>query len=197
MEFKKRKLLEFDENEKKSQNLNDLDDGTDKYAEIDELLSENNDDWGYELDDSGMIPKLEELKAQGRNNSKEEIERLTIKLEEKEFSDENLFEDDGYELEDNPEEFDEEEPEYSFEEISEDDLPDEYESLYDFEALDRIDDDTFSDLKIDFYDEDENDETYIEHNSLKESKMLNQSIDNSLKRIANALERIADLLEER
>ncbi len=194
MEFKKRKLLEFDENEKKSQNL---DDGTGQYTEIDELLSKNDDDWGYELDDSGMIPKLEELKAQGRNNSKEEIEKLTIKLEEKEFSDENLFEDNDDELEDNPEEFDEEEPEYSPEEIGEDDLPDEYESLYDFEALDRMDDDNFSDLKIDFYDEDEKDETYIEYNSLKESKVLNQSIDNSLKRIANALERIADSLEKR
>ncbi|MBC2576136.1 hypothetical protein [Peptostreptococcus canis] len=194
MEFKKRKLLEFDENEKKSQNL---DDGTGQYTEIDELLSKNDDDWGYELDDSGMIPKLEELKAQGRNNSKEEIEKLTIKLEEKEFSDENLFEDNDDELEDNPEEFDEEEPEYSPEEIGEDDLPDEYESLYDFEALDRMDDDNFSDLKIDFYDEDEKDETYTEYNSLKESKVLNQSIDNSLKRIANALERIADSLEKR
>lgn len=194
MEFKKRKLLEFDENEKKSQNL---DDGTGQYTEIDELLSKNDDDWGYELDDSGMIPKLEELKAQGRNDSKEEIEKLTIKLEEKEFSDENLFEDNDDELEDNPEEFDEEEPEYSPEEIGEDDLPDEYESLYDFEALDRMDDDNFSDLKIDFYDEDEKDETYTEYNSLKESKVLNQSIDNSLKRIANALERIADSLEKR
>lgn len=194
MEFKKRKLLEFDENEKKSQNL---DDGTGQYTEIDELLSKNDDDWGYELDDSGMIPKLEELKAQGRNNSKEEIEKLTIKLEEKEFSDENLFEDNDDELEDNPEEFDEEESEYSPEEIGEDDLPDEYESLYDFEALDRMDDDNFSDLKIDFYDEDEKDETYTEYNSLKESKVLNQSIDNSLKRIANALERIADSLEKR
>lgn len=135
MDYKKRKLLEFDESETI---VNDIE------------KVEKEEDFGYELDESGMIPKLEELKAV---KSDKTINALNFDESVLDEEDDVLGNDMLY------------------------DDTDEFDNMYNLNALDDIDDD-FSNLKIDFYDD--------ESTAVKE-----------LNRIANALERIADQLEKR
>lgn len=134
MDYKKRKLLEFDESE----------------TIVNDIEKVEKEDFGYELDESGMIPKLEELKAV---KSDETMNALNL--------DESILDEEDDVLEND---------------MLYDDT-DEFDNMYNLNALDDIDDD-FSNLKIDFYDD--------ESTAVKE-----------LNRIANALERIADQLEKR
>lgn len=125
------------------------------------------DDSGYELDDSGMIPKLEELKAAGKSektekesgilmNSSEVFSYEDLHKSEEDFTteeyDDFLFADDD----------DEQSPlEQDFQRsmiIEKDSLPeeeDEFEQMYDFEALDHLDDDDNSLDTLKVFDKDD------------------------------------------
>ncbi len=200
-----KKLLEFEEHIEKTKSIED--DGN-KFTEAEnsEIEIPHEDDSGYELDDSGMIPKLEELKAAGKNG---EIHTI----------DDYLFEDTSiengdvleYDLDrDFLEEESDEEPsvknarkeENDFEDFKRLDYDEEYDrddnidevkifkdsEFDDFEEdtyIDEIDDfeeeyDDLSNLKVNFYDENSSDNTELNYN---------------LNRIAEALERIANALE--
>lgn len=56
--------------------------------DIEDKNMANDDDSGYELDDSGMIPKLEELKAAGKKEDEESESSNVLLEEEKTFSEE-------------------------------------------------------------------------------------------------------------
>ncbi|WP_101773369.1 hypothetical protein [Peptostreptococcus faecalis] len=198
---KDKKLLEFEEDLEKTRAIKDIGKKAMK-EDIDE------EDFGYDLDDSGMIPKLEELKAVGKDETEEGIRNLLEEdfLEEtdiyNEFEDENktkgydldsdFFEEDFLEENEYEKELDDlEDYEQSEIPLGDDYLDDGYmeenDQLLDKKKLFKEDDflddgmDELSDLKVKFYDEEDDD----------------SNINDSLTRIADALERIADSLENK
>lgn len=214
-----KKLLEFEE-------------------DLDAAKKENlEDDSGYELDDSGMIPKLEELKAAGKNNETEETEKGILMNSDEVFSDEDILENPVEEDEDKftTEEYDkflfDEEEESPLEKdfqrsmiiekdsIEEDE--DDYEKIYDFSALDSLDDDNSLD-KMKFFDSEdlskkdvddsyniEDDGFFMEEeteNEIEDFDEIKEDLsdlkikfydenESSSDRMADALERIANSLE--
>ncbi|MEG0249498.1 MAG: hypothetical protein RR561_00920 [Peptostreptococcus sp.] len=155
--------------------------------DLDSVDENSDEDAGFELDDSGMIPMLEELKALGKDEEDEGkfLDGEEIFLEEKPAL--NIaYEDEDYEVtrelekisDDNNDELLEDDDvlmeDFKRSEIIEKDKLDEkklddYESMYDFNYLDQLDDssdidkqtifaeDDFltdtSDVKVKFYDD--------------------------------------------
>lgn len=153
MDYKKKKLLEFEEGENATADL--FGDG----AITKKSINDDEDDFGYELDESGMIPKLEELKAAGVNSSRDESEDNKPQKNTGRHIEKSNLMDEGIDLLEDEENTSENEDE-----------------AYVVDELWNEDD--FSNLKIDFYDDE------------------NSSISRELGRIASALERIANSLEK-
>lgn len=128
MEYKKKSLLKFDETEVSNENYNE-------------------DDFGFEIDETGMIPKLEELKAIG--NSKVE------------------------------------------EDIKEESAEDEFETIYNLNALDDLDDDIFN---LGFSNNSKENDSSIpkKEEGINSTEERQDLMLKELRRIADALEKIAD-----
>lgn len=195
---KDKRLLEFDEEiasvdeEIEASSNGEIDsnevDNSDYDEKLDLVEEEDDEDAGFELDDSGMIPMLEELKALGNDNSadkdkfidneekfleekpvlnldfEDESEEVTRKLEIMSYDNsDDLLEDDDVLMDS-----------FDKNEIIEKNTPDEktvddYESMYNFNYLDQLDDDLdidkqtvfaeddfltdASDVKVKFYDD--------------------------------------------
>ncbi|MDY5436586.1 hypothetical protein [Peptostreptococcus porci] len=152
MDYKKKKLLEFEEGENATADL--FGDGA-----ITKKSINDEDDFGYELDESGMIPKLEELKAAGVNSSRDESEDSKLQKNTARHIEKLNLMDEGIDLLEDEENTSENEDE----------------AYVDDELWNE---DDFSNLKIDFYDDEDS------------------SISRELGRIASALERIANSLEK-
>lgn len=153
MDYKKKKLLEFEEGENATADL--FGDG----AITKKSINDDEDDFGYELDESGMIPKLEELKAAGVNSSRDESEDSKLQKNTARHIEKLNLMDEGIDLLEDEENTSENEDE----------------AYVDDELWNE---DDFSNLKIDFYDDEDS------------------SISRELGRIASALERIANSLEK-
>lgn len=178
-----------------------------KLPRFEEDSEKINDDSGYDMDSSGVIPKLEELKAQGDTKILSRLDELDEEdddIPDTEFDESksfifdeedrgvNLDNDIGYEDSDisddylfgrdfSDEDFIEEKTgeDLTDADLTSDDVKDQYSGVGDkyIEDFDEMDD--LSNLKVNFYDE------YVDDRS---------EIARNLERIAIALEKIAEKL---
>lgn len=216
---KDKRLLEFDEEiasvdeEIEASSGEEIDsnevDNSDYDEKLDLVEEEDDEDAGFELDDSGMIPMLEELKALGNDNSADKdkfIDNEEKFLEEKPVL--NLdFEDESDEVtrkleiisDDNSDDLLEDDDvlmdSFDKNEIIEKNTPDEkivddYESMYNFNYLDQLDDDLDIDKQTIFAEDD-----FLPDTSDVKVKFYDDANISDSTNILEALDKIADKSE--